>query len=67
MIFVFLVILLVLDLYFVFMRDVFNLTKYDDEKIINRFFLKKKKISKAGIKQLYIVDKCIIVVEKEFD
>ena len=36
MIFSFLVILLVLDLYFVFMRDVFNLTKYDDEKIINR-------------------------------
>ena len=67
MIFSFLVILLVLDLYFVFMRDVFNLTKYDDEKIINRFFLKKKTISYSCIKQLVFVGNCIIVLDKDFD
>ncbi len=50
MIFIFIVILLLLDLYFITMKDVFNLTKYDDEKIVNRFFLKKKTIFYSNIK-----------------
>lgn len=67
MIFVFSAILIILDLYFVIMKDVFNLTKFDDEKIVNRFFLKKKTIYYSSINQLVFVGNCVIVLDKNFD
>ena len=66
-IFGFIVILLLLDLYFITMKDIFNLTKYDDEKIVNRFIFKKKTIYYSNIKQLVFVGNCIIVLDNDFD
>lgn len=61
---VLLAILALLDTYFIYMKDVFNITKYNDEKIVNRFILKRKELSYSEIKQVIYIGNYLVLLNE---